>query len=991
MVLSLLAVLSSLHGQIQFYKTGAQMGLKADSLYLGASFIYKDSTKPVIVSLYYADAIWIGSLNFIVPGTNTVYFLFKNKNNFLNPTVINLSKSFKIPVGTELFFMYQLQPGDGDPNPKYTGQNRPGADPFVSITENPPFGRRWCVAGRIKDSNGQPTDSVELAYEDGGGEDFQDVVFHVKGLSLNVEYPPVPEIDSSIIYDANGDGVGDSLTVTFTQGLLSAKVSQIHLTWPHATPVQNINLSTMQIPAANTVAVRYVPAVTSNMVMTCGTGDVTVIIDSSGQDVTRIAGVRDGIGPLLRDTAYITERIQPGDNDTFFVGLTEPVNVSSIIGSAFILIKQNSGKNITLTLPTTAVDNGNQDSIMFFIADLGPDAPQEGDSLKILPAGPVVDNPRGNHAHPLNKPVPIKIIHKEMPSIVSSIIYDRNGNGRGDSLAVIFDKTIDLSKISEVHLQWPDGGEALSLDLSGCQVNPFTTLSFSNFEMSKIITCGKGEVIVTFKVDGSGIYRKGTVLDGIGPLLTKASAVERFAPDNDTFFVTMTEKVAVDDITGNSFILIKKDIGKEIVLSVIGFAHNIAGGIEISFTSADPGCHPPQQGDSLKILATGPVVDQSTAGSNHAHPDNTPVPIEIIHRPVLIDSASYYDNRNNYADGIVDNIRITFKAVVPDIQSLECTVTWLQDDKTGKLKDLQYDPDDSLVVIGDIENSFDIVLQDRTSGDMSLAVDYGSGIDTTLYCSVSDKAAPVITSALYCPVGYGVVNRYDTLKVVFSEVVTEITSDMPFDFIAPDSTFYNLILRTMNQCADQAVFEVKTVVGTGSVCKGDSIWIDYQRNISDTCDNTQDIKNNKRVELFVKDRPFVFTVHVIGPVNPQDNVIPDMFISQNTQNPVTNGVLIILDPEVFIPDDVIEKVRCNASLYDAVGNNIASCKGREDVDEHMQIYTVKINGKNMMVVAWSGKNAHGRLVGQGAYMACIYIEYPDYRKATHMVYVGVKK
>ncbi len=764
---------AAVHARVDFFCTGAQMGLgvMSDSLFLGASFIYQDGSKDVIVSFFNSDAGWEGRLYFMVPGiTDSAYYLFTNKpsNHPNEPTRVNLSNIFDIPVGSRIYFRYDV------PNhpPKYTGENLPGIDEYASTSTHIYQGqedRRWSTAGRIKDANGEPTDSAEFTFEDdpNGDFDLNDIIFRVNGLGLNIEVQ-IPYIDSAVVYDAVGNGIGDSLVISFNGIIDLSTLFMVNLIWPENTPWQQLDLSNLHLETSYIISLPFTP--TSQQVITDGTGEVVVTFDTLGTQVEREADALDGVGPLLKDKAYVIERHSSG-NDTFFVSFTEKMNVSAIAGKSFILIKKETQKEIELTLLDPAVDIGSEDSITFAIADLGIDAPEQDDSLKILYTGPVVDKPRGNHAHP----------------------------------------------------------------------------------------------------------------------------------------------------------------------------------------------------------------------------DNTPVPIVLINTPILVDSATYHDDKDNRADGVVDKVRIFFKHIIADLQSLEIKVTWIEGNLTGKAENLVYDASDSTIVVADIENIFGKVLQDRTSGKMKLSVEFTSGSNTTITCDVSDRAGPVISKAVYCPTGYGDNIGFDTLVVLFSEEIRDINSTEPFEFITLDGTFYNMTLKLMEHDIDQAVFEVVEIFIVEEPEKGDSIWIDYQENISDTCNNEQDIKDNKRVELIVKGRPFIFIITVIGPVDPLENEIPDIFIDLEDPNHITNGTVIILDPVVEIPDSIIELVHCAVSIYDPVGNLVAECESREDKNKQLQIDITKINGKNVIYILWTGKNRKNRNVGSGSYLGRVLIKYPDGKETINDVLISVKR
>lgn len=189
-------------------------------LYVGASFFYLNPEDSIVVWCESSESDEIGNLYFMVPGyKDSALFLFTNKQT---GTSVNLSEILQTPVtpGTEIFFMYLRQ---NTSNRRYTGQNRRGVDPenqqaypgaaFVArdFGVRPGYGNRWSVAGRIVDNN-ILTDTIVFGFEDEGVKinpandtlvasdfDFNDVIFKVRGLHLNVEKLP----DSIVVIQSN--------------------------------------------------------------------------------------------------------------------------------------------------------------------------------------------------------------------------------------------------------------------------------------------------------------------------------------------------------------------------------------------------------------------------------------------------------------------------------------------------------------------------------------------------------------------------------------------------------------------------------------------------------------------------------------------------------------------------------------------------------------------------------------------------------------------
>ncbi len=380
--------------------------------------------------------------------------------------------------------------------------------------------------------------------------------------------------------------------------------------------------------------------------------------------------------------------------------------------------------------------------------------------------------------------ITINILDVEEPSapdIDSAVIYDGNGDGIGDSLFIVFKSGFSLFSPYKAKLTWPNGNadiHTLDITQANIQNSREVTIAFTPFSNAPVLTQGTGSVTVLFDSLGVDLERTADVLDGIGPLLKdKAYLVERFIPGNDTLTVLFTEKVAVDAIKSKSFILIKGNSGDEIELTLLDPAVDQGNEESILFAIADLGSDAPQEGDSVKILHTGPVVDKRV---NHAHSDNTPVPIVLVKRPNPVEKAAYYDTNG---DGIVEQVRIHFAKEI-DPSSLKCRVTWLLDNASGNVDNLEYYNNDHKILKADIKDIFGSVQKDRTSGKMKLTLTYTDLNNVTAdYSDVLDRAAPVITEALYWFSATFNSNQGDTLLVTFSETVKDINAEEPFDLL----------------------------------------------------------------------------------------------------------------------------------------------------------------------------------------------------------------
>ncbi|MCW8966875.1 MAG: hypothetical protein OQK82_09360, partial [Candidatus Pacearchaeota archaeon] len=146
--------------------------------------------------------------------------------------------------------------------------------------------------------------------------------------------------------------------------------------------------------------------------------------------------IDDSVGPLLA-SATLIERVSAGD-DSLVITFTESVPMD-IAGASLILIQ--GGSEINLNVSTSGLYSDGK-SIVAVIPE-GTAVPAEGDSLRINPAGPVIDD-EGNHAHLKNRPVVITL-SKVPPSILSAVYQDQNGDGIVDNVKITFNKAVDLN------------------------------------------------------------------------------------------------------------------------------------------------------------------------------------------------------------------------------------------------------------------------------------------------------------------------------------------------------------------------------------------------------------------------------------------------------------------------------------------------------------------------------------------------------------------
>ena len=204
--------------------------------------------------------------------------------------------------------------------------------------------------------------------------------------------------------------------------------------------------------------------------------------------------------------------------------------------------------------------------------------------------------------------------------------------------------------------------------------------------------------------------------------------------------------------------------------------------------------------------------------------------------------------------------------------------------------------------------------------------------------SASDKAAPVIVSADYYP--GSMVNEttsaLDTLKVVFSEPVTNAFNAETFVFTS-GGTVYTVILDKLLQQAQNSTQNVYLVKSTSKFpTNGDLVNISTGK-IADKNSNFQDNADNKKVVLKVHDVPYE-VVTKIGP-NP--------FIADGN-----SSVKLTAEPLTKMKETV--SIQSSVKIYDGMGNLI--WEGEKSVEQ------------GALTIEWDGTNKSGRYVGTGTYV-----------------------
>jgi hypothetical protein len=229
----------------------------------------------------------------------------------------------------------------------------------------------------------------------------------------------------------------------------------------------------------------------------------------------------------------------------------------------------------------------------------------------------------------------------------------------------------------------------------------------------------------------------------------------------------------------------------------------------------------------------------------------------------------------------------------------------------------------------------------------------------------TDKMAPVIWTAQskYSQ------TQVDTIEIVFSEPVKDITNTGPFLFRSKQGQQYHLTLSEIFHSGANATFYITgRDPSDASPVEGDSVWINQSGFVGDDQNNIQQNPANRRVRIGLKVPPMSFTAQIgNNPYVPGNSPVPAEI--RNLPGIVTdpNGsgsVIGVKIDNLFVKNTTMS---ATVTIYDVMMNPIVKNKP-------MAYYSSGDLKDKKFFFVWDGTNSNGRKVGSGTYMASIRID-----------------
>ncbi|MGM0462592.1 MAG: choice-of-anchor L domain-containing protein, partial [Fibrobacterota bacterium] len=440
-----------------------------------------------------------------------------------------------------------------------------------------------------------------------------------------------------------------------------------------------------------------------------------------------------------------------------------------------------------------------------------------------------------------------------LPELDSAVMYDRTGDGRGDSVSLHFASEIPEGYgLGNITFSWPAGEIDYLLPGGGVSDGTQNTIARSFTPGADAPVWTEGESVINMDFDSLGmstLERGGVVQESIGALLTEAIAYIRTEPGNDTLEVGFTEPVNVLSIRGPSFTLIQEN-GDRHSLTPLEELVDLGEKRAARFIIDDMGNDAPAEGDSLQILHSGNLRDERDIPS---HEENTPVPIEFVDMGASIEitDAVYYDRSG---DGHPDEIDISLRGRnydqyyediysalhLPEYRSLKKTSWDGGENKLTLHVEEGMSPPATFVNGRDILEVPDTVFLD--DGYMILPVSV----------PIQDSMAPVILSASYTDsLREGSV---DLLTVEFSEDIISPDDIRPFLYYKQGSnTEFSGELSLLEGSQTTWEFVVESLDNGQTIVHEDSIRIfhDASPAIGDDLGNEQKNSENRKVPIDV--------------------------------------------------------------------------------------------------------------------------------------------
>ena len=376
----------------------------------------------------------------------------------------------------------------------------------------------------------------------------------------------------------------------------------------------------------------------------------------------------------------------------------------------------------------------------------------------------------------------------DMPTIDSAFVFDTNGDGVGDSVAVYFGGNLEFIDVKSFELSWPD--KEHFTEFGGDETHKGNLYSLRDVKMA--VSGDSASGYIQADVDATNSGKSSTVgpadlQDRIGPVI-KAASVIKGSGSTDTLVVRFNKSIDTSWTEGEGLVLNGDAFASEAIIKK-GDVWTFVLDTGIVFA-----------GDSLQIAvscAKGACPDGLIkAADGNETGKNNPVEVQNAGQLYVDDENNGYYDRDG--DGRMDSASVAFdKPIKPeDLKNLDVKLYWL--DSKGEVVEILLENLDSLVEAGVVTlyddgkilgvnldpEEYDVKKM-LTSIDKSLSKsgkDYGYAVvvnkvtvdgktkENTTRLSMNDRIPPQITATFLSPESFQKMEA-DELVVTFSEAI----------------------------------------------------------------------------------------------------------------------------------------------------------------------------------------------------------------------------
>ncbi|WP_143160203.1 hypothetical protein [Fibrobacter sp. UWEL] len=326
--------------------------------------------------------------------------------------------------------------------------------------------------------------------------------------------PDLPYLENAVVFDTDGDGMGDSISVLFAGQMDSVDVKDFYYNWPTGDKFKKYSGD-----VDSTEFLFGLPDIDEVLQDKDASGELKAYVCSSvgNRCDTLRTSIKDSVGAVIQVATLVKGS---GDTDTLVVRFNKVMDESWTEGEGLKLngeriygeAIQKEGNVWKFLVPSGVVSVGDKLKIE---TDCGKDACPDG----ILTAADGIPTSKNNQEVPVQNSGRIYMSE-------NNGFYDRDGDGRLDSVSVGFETPITEDDLKNMNLTfyWLDNdGDVVALNPS-----------------PRDLTLSSDGTVLGFSIDPKSydVMEKLTAVD--------STRVSKKSSDKEYGYATLTNKVTID-------------------------------------------------------------------------------------------------------------------------------------------------------------------------------------------------------------------------------------------------------------------------------------------------------------------------------------------------------------------------------------------------------------------------------------------------------------